>query len=338
MSNISTGYARSEALKSEWSELKKEMISLAPDSERRQHIHERMDDIMKEMADVLTETRAQYSPRKLHVICRTYDSSEDEDEMEKGMIEGKNVEHRGIRHSFIKGFKEKLRKPDAPKEKKVKRLTVSPMSPKGKPLSVEDREQLSLEQSRLERESRRIKRKPLRSPVDDSRLVDIANRLSCISSTLAEMPPQVTLDPGNTSPCSPAHESWKQAQQSLPTSNDSSFDYDNSISSTIPTKTPAKQAAKRKKGWATLEAGVASFRALGRTMRSNVTPKENIPKTNAKTKPANVFADTAERLNERGEILYCAADATDQMANDTGDMLAAVSALRQRNQKGGFFS
>lgn len=339
MSDIRTGYAHPEVLKSEWSDLKREMTSLAPDSERRQHIHERMDDIMKEMADVLTETRAQYSPKKLHVICRTYDSSGDEDEIENSMFERNNVEHRRIRHSFIKGFKEKLRKPETPKEKKVKLVTVSSGSPQGKPFGVEDREQLSLEQSRLERESRRIKRKPVRSPGDDSRLIDIANCLSLISSTLAEMP-QITQDAVNISHCSLTQESWKR-KPSLLGSNEISFEYENSASCTTPTKTQAKQGAKRKKGWATLGAGIASFRALGRTMRNNVTPKEINPKTSAKTKfvkPPNEVADTVERVKERGEMLNSATDATDQMATDAGDMLAAVRRLRQRNQKSGFFS
>lgn len=53
-------------------------------------------------------------------------------------------------------------------------------------LTEEEREQLALEQSRLERESRRLRRKPDRSKHDDNRLLDIATRLSKLSSTLAD--------------------------------------------------------------------------------------------------------------------------------------------------------
>lgn len=53
-------------------------------------------------------------------------------------------------------------------------------------LTEEEREALALEQSRLERESRRLRRKPDRSKHDDNRLLDIATRLSKLSSTLAD--------------------------------------------------------------------------------------------------------------------------------------------------------
>lgn len=53
-------------------------------------------------------------------------------------------------------------------------------------LSEEERGKLAIEQSRLERESRRLRRKPDRSKEDDCRLLDIASRLSKLSSTLAE--------------------------------------------------------------------------------------------------------------------------------------------------------
>lgn len=54
------------------------------------------------------------------------------------------------------------------------------------PLTQEERENLAIEQSRLERESRRLRRKPDRSKTDDNRLLDIASQLSKLSSTLAD--------------------------------------------------------------------------------------------------------------------------------------------------------
>lgn len=59
-------------------------------------------------------------------------------------------------------------------------------SSKLKILTEEQRETLTLEQSRLERESRRLKRKPERTLSDDKRLIEIAERVSTLSSTLAE--------------------------------------------------------------------------------------------------------------------------------------------------------
>lgn len=112
------------------------------------------------------------------------------------------------------------------------------------------------------------------------------------------------------------------------------------------------QLSKRKKGWMAIEAGVASLRALGTRVRGgNVNhgyhDKKNDhvggrlggrSKTLNRDSNGNVFVETTQRLHERGEKLNNTANDAEQMANDADDMLAAVRALRQRKQKGGFFS
>lgn len=426
---VNAGFARSEKLKEQWASLKREMLAIdsnTPDAaHRRNDIHNRMDQIMTDMATVLTETRrliptsqtdldhspssspaanpyVQYSARKLHIVHRTYDSSEDGSDFDSSQPLNQQqhshlndevdlcslrqdmmnhahphdvvtVESKGIRAS-LHTFKEKLRKPESNRsfaEDKDK-PNIPPPSPRGKPLSTDDREDLAVEQSRLERESRRLKRKPQRSPDDDSRLEDIANRLSRISSTLAD---GGAFEPAETSPITPAPNSSgppsskkvafnkpPRLERSTPVSpladHDEELAFDSVEDEGAPQSARANQkpgsSKRKKKGWMALEAGVASFRALGRTMRTSAvsTGKDSKPdadmsptrRGNGKKTPSShsagesVFSDTTDRLNKRGERLNSMSNEADEMNSDAGDMLAAARSLRQRNQKGGFFS
>lgn len=417
---VNAGFARSERLKKEWNTLKREMVAVDPSShdaaERRSAIHTRMDEVMNDMADVLTQTRrlvptpdidaatddltpplpsnVQYSARRLHVINRTYDSSDDSDgepprlmrltgsdvdidELRQDMmsnvspdaivtVEGKSL--RAGLGGITKGIKDKLRRQDSTPEDDD---PAAFLSPKGKPLSVDDREDLALEQSRLERESRRLKRKPERNPLDDSRLEDIANRLSRISSTLAdaaEVSERCCTDPPlpsdtNASPHRKGLFATKppkpeKSPHNFPfspvTDDDDDLTFDAEDEDSPQSFRGAKNAvSKRKKGWMALEAGVASFRALGRSVRNSAaaatrpelkpesphpSPQSKVKSAQRNSQAANVFAETTDRLHNRGDRLNTTADGAEQMASDADDMFAAARALRQRNQKGGFFS
>lgn len=67
----------------------------------------------------------------------------------------------------------------------------------------------------------------------------------------------------------------------------------------------------------------------------------NVPRKRGTMMGTGAFAELNERLAERGEKLHGVADASEKMATDANDMLAAARALRMRQQQNkskGFFS
>lgn len=351
-------------------------------------------------------------------------------------------------------------------------------------LSQDQCEKLAREQSRLERESRRLRRKPERSKQDQLQLLDIASRLSKLSSTLADasvksngftgmdtssssnaggsssggggrlkslllptartqqqtspqqppttspppppppspLPPPSLLPPPSPAPVpSPSSDTTqrlglaRQGSQlqhhrkgifgvggktrstnaaaavvvTSPLTDDGVANQEHAArySTAHPAKTPSGGGGKRKKTWLALEAGMAPFKAFGRTVRntalasrgdstpsassvnasssgdashstsgngaaasipssktpssrqgrkSNVAPLFSDATRKRQSGTTSAFAELSERLAQRSEKLGAAADASEQMASDAGDMLSAARALRQRQQKGAF--
>lgn len=279
-------------------------------------------------------------------------------------------------------------------------------------MTDDQRKVLTLEQSQLERESRRLKRKPDRTRLDETRLLDIASRLSKLSSTLAEtgdmsesslrarnlfsprVPPAFqlsrmekdretlvksangvtgkqmgnTINPSRRGSNSVFGLKTGRAQAVLsPITVDGEDDVgvDGTEEETSPatglgargvTPSSTKAVSKRKKTWMALEAGMAPFKALGRSVRNTALPPTMTPKagrrgatsgislsnsfraddtgTRRKGAGGSAFTDVAERLDDRAVKLNQAVEASDRMTTDASDMLAAARALRQRQQKG----
>ncbi|KAI0561825.1 hypothetical protein FGB62_71g014 [Gracilaria domingensis] len=260
--------------------------------------------------------------------------------------------------TFKKGIRGKLRLNDSNSNTPRGANPTEPTMPA--PVAKQSRESLVVEQNLLERESRRLKRKPYRSPDDDKRLLDIAGALSRISSTLAEMPENASPPQeeshedviGVSSPqghCRDESITEKDIQLSPFSEDDNNRPFDSqSVDSPIHSKPNKSSHPKRKKGWGAIEAGFASFKALGRTVRhaaaaasSRTDPKQEPSRAKDRTKSAHnaqdLFSETVTRVQERGEKLEGVAEESEQMTNDANDMLAAARALNQRH-KGGFFS
>lgn len=271
----------------------------------------------------------------------------------------------------------------------------------------DDKEQLTLELSRLGREVRRLKRIPHRSKHEQKKLEEMQAKAAKISDKLGHAPPEeggpspgeedgsgTEMSPTAASGKTPKEDAMKAKKSAIfggrppkperrtsavPTATDTHISRDYGLTEeemefdkmeeaspqasrqNLGTRTPS---SKRKKGWFALEAGVASIKALGRTVRTGLaakgdadgkqsagsnptSPVGNKPPaySNSKAKSpnadagggGNAFAEAAAKVKQRGEKLGSAAEGSEQMANDAGDMLAAVRALRQRN-KGGLFS
>lgn len=286
-------------------------------------------------------------------------------EHQKVVIEAKRTSLAG----FTKGLREKLRINDPSPNQQP---SAPPPVAISSPITKEKRDRFVQEQMRLERESRRLNRKPERTAADEQRLLEIASSLSRLSSILAETPDMATpcarltkpahqdsFDKGQKAKSSAKPPKGKGAQDismlvsSPVTDDDSRRPFDSLEDSPAHQRQNKPSHGKRKKGWGAFEAGVASsFKAFGRTVRhvaaaaSNsraADPKNDSHSSRVKEKSKTVqntqdlFSDTHDRIQERGENLENTAEAAEQMADDANDMLAAAKALNQRN-KGGFFS
>lgn len=126
------------------------------------------------------------------------------------------------------------------------------------------------------------------------------------------------------------------------------FELDNNIEDEEAYEAPKKKAIQ------SLEAGVASVRALGRKfvrpsgdngpnrMGGMHTPRSFLMRsggskaatsTRASSSPSNPFSQVTEMLSKRGERLGGLAGETDEMSNNASEMLSAAQALRKRQQK-----
>ncbi|CAN8063391.1 unnamed protein product [Agarophyton chilense] len=340
----------------------------------------------------------QYSARRRHVIYRTYDSSDSSNSSQSDSLsvpdelpkpprkpaalqpppspplsptmdmsvftsptsrepprDNAHVKRSSLAN-FKKGIRGKLRINDSTINTLREATSNEPTIPA--PVAKKSRDHLLQEHNQLERESRRLKRKPFRSSQDDKRLMDIATALSRICSSLAEIPDTA---PAQASKSSEDTSSPRRGQnESLPDKetmfsplsepgNSRPFD-SNSEDFSRHARATASLHPKRKKGWGAIEAGFASFKALGRTVRhaaagtgSRADPKHDLNSSRAKEKTKSIqntqalISDTMDRVHERGEKLDGVAEESEHMANDANDMLAAARALNQRH-KGGFFS
>lgn len=379
----------------------------------------------------------QYSARHLHVVQRTYDSSSDDDvptvhaddldlppqlplpqetitvdadELRRNLMRNATsddpvitVEGRPTPDRRLRGLGHLL----------MDKLKLEPSPAAHSHLTEDDREQITLELSRLGRELRKLKRIPQPSKQEQKKLDDLSAR----SANLAERLQHTAADATGKSPgdaagsgtpamphaaaAAPAaavnedggvgagksrknsmfagrHAKSERGTSGVSGGQDVSRDVGlteeemqfEAAEDVLPKSTQnlgnSAAPSRRKKGWMAFEAGVASIRALGRSVRNNtlsgrgeggksppgadpMSPGANKPPASAaasKSRAAgaeaggggNAFAEAATRIKQRGEKLDAAADGSEQMANDAGDMLSAARALRQRNHKGGLFS
>lgn len=453
---VNAGFVRSEQLKSEWARLRSEMDTLRPDepshAARRTAIQARMAQITTDMSAVLTETRKliptpdiddaesdldvaevqlerggepfiQYSRNHLHVIQRTYDSSDGEEEehnaahggvvdieeevpeapVPAGLEEGEEVEEEGGDGSFDVGeLREQmmdganlstsavvtvearagdkgLRAGLGDLRHRLKdRLKIDASG--GSALTEEERESLTLEQSRLEREARKLKRLPERSRQEQRRLEEVVAKIaknaqkldtreqngevedeeSTGSMASAERKPSQRIERKKTMFFGRASKAEKREDGREAGAVGTVGMVGNALApkmtmergSAVDTGTPSR----RKKGWMTLEAGMASIRGFGRSLRVAAKGKEREGMMNSggmddgnegtnrkkmgyeRGAEGNVFTQAAQRVAQRGEKLEGVAEGSEQMATDAGDMLGAARALKQRNQRGGLFS
>lgn len=446
---INAGFARSEQLKAEWETLRSEILSLPSDNPanipRRTAIHARMSQITADMSAVLSETRKliptpdidadtdeghgahdasspfiQYSKNHLHIIQRTYESSDSEDGLEEKEGVGSTgvgeedvpeapVWHGDIgddEHLDVDELRDEMRDGKEDKagvivvegkgaekglrvglgELKLKLKDRLKMDNGGGVLSEEERESLTLEQSRLEREVRRMKRLGAeRTRHEDKRLEEMITRIGKIREKLGDATEGEGLSEDEKArglrsvakmsqrlerrktvifgrgPKGEKKEDGRKVGEGIEEgttpskSEPSATESEKSSSRHSQGQAHPGTNSKRKKGWLALEAGVASIRVLGRNLRGGGKTREKegawesgghgagVGKDieNGRRGAAvqgNAFAETAQKMHERGEKLGSTAEGADQMAKDAGDMLAAVRALRQKNQRGGFFS
>ena len=198
-------------------------------------------------------------------------------------VEKKSVGHKSFRHSLLKGLKEKLRKPDVSKDRadvSIRQSLMSDIFPTSTSSKVTtpclDHNELAMEQSKLEKESRRITRKPLRSTVDDSRLQTIANRLSRISSLLAENPylAQETKEVDFVGKKDESKRNFFSEPENcevlkvIPREELRKFEL-GCKSDVTEASTMNTQTSRRRKGWATFETGVSSFQGRSKTKPVN---------------------------------------------------------------------
>lgn len=450
---VNAGFARSEQLKAEWARLRTELTALPVDSPshaaRRSAIQARMAQITADMSAVLTETRKliptpdiddaesdfdlphvppitcpepfiQYSKNQLHVVQRTYDSSEDGDAGGRG--DGRHNDDHGDAPAHGRVFNLEEEVPEAPvptvldhaqedvscydvDELREQMMNGAELSPKtvvtvearggekgiraglgelrhrlkdrlkmdssgGSSLTEEERESLTLEQSRLEREARKLRRLPERSRQEQRRLEEVVAKIAKNAQKLSTGDQHSELEDDESIASMPS--AGRKPSQRIERKKTALFGRasriekkddlsdlrldateDNALTSK-PTMDRANGAdkgvpSKRKKGWTAFEAGMASIRGLGRSLRGVTKGKEkevtrdsdDMSGRNEKTNKAaedNLFVQTTQKVVERGEKLGAAAEGSEQMAHDAGDMLAAVRALKQRNQRGGLFS
>lgn len=362
MSQSSTNatFARSEDLQKQWQLIRDKIACTDPNNPsaqaERATLNAQMSQITCQMAALLSETRkaiptpdiddsptrqsfsqpVKYSARHKHIICRTYSSSESEasdfahltdlpgGQQMSGKTEARSTLEKNIRkgvHELGNLLRQKLR-PEAPRAETDDSLS-------------DDAADLTIEQSRLQREARKLRKMAERTAEQEQRLAVVTARLEQISETLA------------------AVDGSSRERLAAPSARASSAAAD-------ATETRDKTNGKRKMGWKSLEAGVASFKAQVRsarnTMSSSSSPRESKPTTPPTSPPtlttvrrmkgvpqsgggsaSNVFGNAADKLEERGDKLAGAAMETERMAEDAGDMLAAARALRQRKQQRGFF-
>lgn len=94
---------------------------------------------------------------------------------------------------------------------------------------------------------------------------------------------------------------------------------------------------KGKSRWKAIEASIEPLKAFGKSVwNSSVSSSSPSRNTLCETRShanSNAFADLHARVEQRGEHLAQTAHASERMANDASDMLAAARALRQRQQK-----
>lgn len=450
---VNAAFARSEQLKAEWARLRSEMVTLSPDdpshSARRTAIQARMAQITADMSAVLTETRkliptpdiddaesdldvgevqlegregpiVQYSKNHLHVIQRTYDSSDEEeeegggatcggvteveeevpeapvpvgldraeeeggeeersydvDELREQMMNGVNPSTNAVVTVEARGGDKGLRAGlDDLRHRLKDRLKMDAVGSSA--LTEEGRESLILEQSRLEREARKLKRLPERSRQEQRRLEEIVAKIAKNAQKLGtnEQSGDVEDEESTGSMASAGRkpsqrierkktmffgraskvekrDDGKQVRADGMVSNALTPKMTMERSGVVDTGTPSR----RKKSWMAFEAGMASIRGFGRSLRGAAKGKErdgmmNGERMNSRNESVNrkkmgyegeaegnAFTQAAQKVAQRGEKLEGVAEGSEQMANDAGDMLAAARALKQRNQRGGFFS
>lgn len=451
---VNAGFARSEQLKQEWDVLRSELQQLSPSSPRRQAIQTRMTQVTNEMSAVLSQTRKhiptpdidddddddnnhqtianhsnnilqssptqspqpriQYSKNRLHVIRRTYSSSEeganDEDSDDDEDDDSYNVVQMIGRVAILEDddsvpeapdpgayedeenkmnvqqLREELMRGSGQADKRVETVEAnnnkhtekglraglgelkSKLKDKlgregaGSTLTEEERENFTLELSRLEREGRKLRRLPKRSRAEEKRLEEIALRITKIEGKIGTMS---CTENGNHDARLEARRGSRigsamsgrgsggriERRKTIKFGKGSEKKDDTDVNE----KESNQGGGKRRKGWLSLEAGVASIREMGRSWRSATSrgkEKEGsggasgsvggggggVSTRKAQGGQGNAFAEMGEKMKVRGEKLGSAAEGSEQMANDAGDMLAAVRMLKQRNQKTGLFS
>lgn len=402
---------RSSALQAEWNELREEMESLvksmgrggtSAQRERKMAITVRMTEIPGEMSAVLEsakeklppedapvdeDTAPVYSRRKLHRIERTYDSSDSEgpppsraaidfslpadaDASPGARVLVESPTSR-VRNEFTvltalgTKLRSTLRKPESPKS-----AGSSPTA-----LSDDERERLKLEESRLEREMRKLKREEPDSP----RAAEVAARLKEITDlTLDEPTPQEdAAAPGHgrgtkaaaksflsphkadsgRSPSARAHHHHKCEGAHKPHKSDSARKGEKAETPVSPggfggTNALVKKQTKR---------GLAGVKALGKKLMANV-PKGTGAKSDAGTpsgsssalpggsqsgmkggSPAGVadgneFTELRDGLAKRGDNLKGVAEESAAMRESASDFAGAARALRKKKEKKGLFS
>lgn len=355
-------FARSDALQREWDELRAEPV-------RTDAVQARMAAITAEMGDVLRETRAlipdarepeQYSARGLHVVVRTYDSSDEEGEVavvgfselglegeEEEEEEGEDGEEEVVDTKDLRammGGGGEVIEVDGRKNVSLGERLRGVMGRRKAHVSPEMREELKLEESRLERETRRLRRKPEKTPEEDKESERIAARLRDIATLLGEDVAKDEANPtrqdvgentksGAVNASKSSFEvqraqtskmsSQRSRQSGLGSENDddgdllfapASYDDDGYSSGDGGGKGKAdgdvSESKKKKKGWGAFEAGVASLRSISRKLqeRSNGAASDAPTSSPAALSPTDVRAHPKQRSGP-GSPLSPGADA-----------------------------
>lgn len=379
----------SETLQQEWRELRKELDSVLSalakkHSERKAlrkaQICERMSEITEEMATVLANAKSDspkhasknsevYSHRRKHVVERTYDSTDSD-----------------VSHNTIPDVRTSNARPpaitieDASTRLKTDRTILTnigtkirstlrkaePVQTQKRPLDPDERENLKLEESRLEREARRLKRKSDPTEEDERQAIRIAARLQEIADRLLDgttpngydpLSPSVASSPTTDTDAKATREtrlgkgarSFFEASKSprlWGTKTNAANETEEHASESLDGKsnTPESNGAPKRKPW-------SGLRALGKTFlerapvrqthseqpREQTSPVRVAPPTDGDD--ANPYVELANKLHERGDQLKGLDDDAQKMSEGASDMLAAARALRKKkNAKSSFFS